>query len=295
MIKVLLTGSNGQLGKTISLCKPENIDLITPKREDLDLSNFQKCKEIIYKLKPDWVINCGAYTQVDNAEKEYKLALKINADAPKAFSEALKINGGNLLQISTDFVFNGKSNTPYQVNDARNPINKYGFTKLVGEEFVEKILEPEGQSIILRTSWVISPFGKNFLLTMLNLHKTKEYINVVSDQIGCPTSTFTLAKVCWKLIIMKMNNTNFPKKFHYSDSGTASWYDLALEIGEIAEKYSLIKKQSFVKPIKTIDYPTPASRPNFSLLDSSETNKILGLKEIHWRYALKDILKKLVK
>ena len=294
MTKILLTGANGQLGKTISLLKPKNFDLINLTRNELDLTDSEKCKNIIKDIKPDWLINCGAYTQVDNAEKEAEKAMKINADAPRAFSEALKENGGNLLQISTDFVFNGKSNVPYKTRDIKDPINTYGYSKSVGEDFIEKILEPSGQSIILRTSWVISPFGKNFLLTMLNLHKTKKEFNVVSDQIGCPTSTFTLAKVCWDLVLNKMSSIIFPNKFHYSDAGIASWYDLAFAIGEISESISLIEKKAIVNPITTLDYPTPATRPRFSLLDTKETQKTLGYHSKHWRESLKDLLLKLV-
>ncbi len=293
-MKILLTGANGQLGRTIALLKPNNVKLISLTRDELDLSDSKKCKDIIKDIKPDWLINCGAYTQVDNAEKEAEKAMKINAYAPRAFAEALKDNGGNILHISTDFVFDGRSNNPYKVSDKKNPINNYGFSKSIGEDFIEKILEPIGKSIILRTSWVISPFGKNFLLTMLNLHKTKEYINVVSDQIGCPTSTFTLGKVCWDLIFKKMDNIDLAGKFHYSDAGIASWYDLAFAIGEIAESISLVNKKAIVRPITTLDYPTPAKRPKFSLLDSKETQKTLGYNHTHWRESLKDLLLKII-
>ena len=128
---------------------------------------------------------------------------------------------------------------------------------------------------------------------MLNLYKTKTFINVVADQIGCPTSTFSLGRICWDLMFKKMDNLDFPKKFHYSDSGVASWYDLAIAIGEIGEELSLLKNKSFVKPIKTKDYSLPALRPNFSLLDSEETHLILDLKQIHWRESVKEILLKI--
>lgn len=293
MTKVLLTGANGQLGRAISILKPNNVNLISLTRKELDLCNLKQIKSIIKQVKPDWVINCAAYTQVDYAEKEYELAKLINAEAPRILSESLRDYGGQLIHISTDFVFNGKSNIPYKTKDKKDPINMYGKSKSLGEDYIEKILEPTGQSILLRTSWVISPFGKNFLLTMLNLHRTKNLIKVVADQIGCPTSTFSLGRICWDLMFKKMDTSNFPKKLHYSDSGVASWYDLAVAIGEIGEELSLLKNKSFVKPIKTKDYPLPALRPNFSLLDSEETHLILDLKQIHWRETVREILSKI--
>ncbi len=289
-MKVLLTGSSGQLGQTISNLKPQEVDLILLERKDLDLRDFEKCKSVVKEICPEWVINCGAYTNVDKAEIESEIAIQINGKAPKAFAEALRESGGNLLQISTDFVFNGKSKIPYKVNDKKDPICMYGISKAVGEKAIEEILEPLNQSIILRTSWVISPYSKNFLLTMLNLHKNKDIINVVSDQIGRPTSTFSLSKACWSIIMRKRLSKNFPKKMHFSNSGIASWFDLAFIIGEIAEELSLINKKALVKPIFTKDYPTPAQRPAYSVLDISETVENLAINPVHWKDAVKDIL-----
>ena len=176
------------------------------------------------------LLNCGAYTQVDEAEKNILLSEKINGYAPAAFVEAINEINTNLLHISTDFVFDGNQNFPYKENQRRNPLSQYGSSKALGEELIEKKINDIEKVTILRTSWVISPIGRNFILTMLKLDSEKEIIKVVSDQISCTTSAGDLAKVCWRIIELKKKK-KFPLILHWSDAGVTSWFDIDIAVG----------------------------------------------------------------
>ena len=288
-MKVLLTGGSGQVGQEIIKSNPEEIEIINPCRKKLDLSDYSACKKIVEDHEPDWIINCGAYTQVDEAEKNILLSQKINGYAPAAFVEAINEINTNLLHISTDFVFDGNQNFPYKENQIRNPLSQYGSSKALGEELIEKKINDIEKATILRTSWIISPIGKNFILTMLRLHSEKEKIKVVSDQIGCPTSAGELAKVCWRIIELKKKK-KLPFIFHWSDSGVASWFDIAVAVGEIAIELGINKREAIVFPINTSEYPAPAQRPKYSLLNTQNTSNLLDINPIHWRKNLKNIL-----
>ena len=199
-MKVLLTGSNGQLGNSIINTKSENIDLVTTKREELDLSNPQYCEDFILNEKPDWIINCAAFTAVDQAEKDIDLSLKINSFAPEAFTNAINKTNGNLLHISTDFVFNGQQNYPYKTDQKVSPINSYGISKAKGEEYIKQYLPRNNQSNILRTSWLVGPNGNNFAFKIMQLLNDRDEIKVICDQISSPTTTLTLANDIWNTI-----------------------------------------------------------------------------------------------
>ena len=187
-MKVLLTGAGGQLGQALIASAPEGIELVATSRQQLDLADPEACRGAVQQHQPDWVLNAGAYTAVDKAESEPELAHAVNAGAPEAFARALDQQGGRLLQISTDFVFNGTQGTPYQPEQARDPLGVYGASKAAGEAAVQSIFGAGGRGLILRTSWVIGPVGKNFALTMLRLHRERDQLGVVADQVGCPTS-----------------------------------------------------------------------------------------------------------
>lgn len=289
--KVLLTGSQGQLGHELLASCPEGVELIVTSRANLDLSDAESCKSAVLQYRPDWVLNAGAYTAVDRAESEPELAYAVNADAPRAFAEALRETGGKLLQLSTDFVFSGKQSYPYTPTQIAEPISMYGSSKAAGEAAVVSILLPEQYSI-LRTSWVYGPVGKNFCLTMLRLHESRaanrEELAVVADQIGSPTSTHGLAKACWAAIQSQISGI-----LHWSDAGAASWYDFAEAIGEIGVATGLLNKAAMVQPISTEDYPTPASRPSYSLLNCYSSCKLLGLRQKHWRTALEEVMRRI--
>ncbi len=290
-MKILLTGSNGQLGTALQETLPIAFELITCTRTDFDLSDSEACKQAVRRIRPDWVLNAGAYTAVDNAEREPALAYAINAGAPAAFIDALNEFGGRLFQISTDFVFNGHQGFPYKVDDQLTPLGVYGASKAAGE--MAAMQSPESR--LMRTSWVYGPCGKNFLLTMLNLHSIKsaqnQSLNVVADQLGCPTSTYTLAKACWQAIALEGNSLKH-RKLHWSDSGAATWYDFAVAIGELGVDLGLLERAAMVNPINTEDFPTLAQRPNYSLLDCTFTRQILGIEPMHWRKALSNVLQR---
>ena len=243
------------------------------------------------ELRPDWVLNAGAYTAVDRAESEPELARAVNADAPAAFAQALAEGSGRLLQVSTDFVFDGRQGHPYGPHQAVSPLGVYGASKAEGERAALANLGAENTTI-LRTSWVYGPVGRNFCLTMLRLHGQRaisgEPLGVVVDQVGCPTATHTLASACWAVIEQRLNGT-----FHWSDCGAASWYDFAVAIGELGLEAGLLERAAPVRPLTTAEYPTPAQRPSYSLLDTSATRQALGLAPSHWRQALREVLERL--
>jgi len=224
---------------------------------------------------------------VDKAESEPELAHAVNAGAPAAFAEALRQQGGRMLQLSTDFVFSGSQGSPYRVEQPRDPLGVYGSSKAKGEEAVEAVFEGTDQATILRTSWVIGPVGRNFALTMLRLHRDKDELGVVADQLGCPSSTLNLATACWSTLDQGATSP----VIHWSDAGAASWYDVAVAVGELGIELGLLQQAARVKPIATSDYPTPAQRPSYSLLDCQGSRASLGLQGQHWRSALRDVLK----
>ena len=296
-MRILLTGASGQLGQSIIESAPKSLEILTPDKYELNLTDKDCCFRYVVKKKPDWIINCGAYTQVDKAEKEKELTLKINSEAPIALANALKNIGGKLIQISTDYVFSGENSFPISPNSDKKPINHYGYSKSLAEEGIEKILFKTNQGIILRTSWLIGPYKNNFLKKMLEFHEKKETINVVYDQISSPTSTNSLAKICW-LIIQSFSEDSkvidYPV-LHWSNSGIASWYDLSFYIGEVAMELGLISKKTEVNPITSEQYITAAKRPNYSVLDSRITNSLFDLKSNHWQSEIKKICKKMKK
>lgn len=299
-MKVLLTGAAGQLGQALRQQAPAGIDLIATSRGGgeglvaLDLADAEACRAAVLELKPDWVLNGGAYTAVDKAESEPELALAVNGGAPRAFAEALLETGGRLLQVSTDFVFNGQQGSPYRPEQARDPLGAYGRTKAAGEEAVEAVLASSGRGVILRTSWVMGPVGKNFALTMLRLHRERgasgQTLGVVEDQVGCPTSTHTLATACWRVIAATDTTAGLPAVLHWSDAGAASWYDVAVAVGELGQELGLLQQPAPVNPLTTAEYPLPAQRPSYSLLDCSSSRKALQLAPTPWRQALRQLL-----
>jgi dTDP-4-dehydrorhamnose reductase len=295
-MKILLTGAAGQLGQALRQQLPAGVELIATSRnggdglQALDLANAVACRAAVLEHRPDWVLNAGAYTAVDRAESEPELALAVNGGAPRAFAEALLDTGGRLLQVSTDFVFNGQQGSPYRPEQSRDPLGTYGRTKAAGEEAVEEVLGGSGRGVILRTSWVIGPVGKNFALTMLRLHRERKQIGVVEDQVGCPTSTATLAAACWRAMVVIESLTGLPAVLHWSDAGAASWYDVAVAVGELAQELGLLERPAAVNPLTTAEYPLPAQRPSYSLLDCSATRQALDLPALHWRQALRQLL-----
>jgi len=288
-VKVLLTGAAGQLGQALIASTPPGVELVACSRAELDLADPAACRAAVQAHRPSWVLNAGAYTAVDKSESEPELAQAVNAGAPGAFAEALAETGGRLLQVSTDFVFNGLQGSPYRPEQGLDPLGVYGASKAAGEAAA---LQLPG-SRVLRTSWVYGPVGHNFCRTMLRLHREREQLGVVADQVGCPTSTATLAAACWRAIGVGLEpdaEGSLPRILHWSDAGVASWYDFAVAIGDLGVVAGLLERTARVLPLTTADYPTPAQRPSYSLLDCSSSRAALGLKPLHWRAALAEVL-----
>jgi dTDP-4-dehydrorhamnose reductase len=288
-MRVLLTGAGGQLGTALQKSCPGAVELIATDQAELDLSDAKACTAMVAALKPDWVLNGGAYTAVDRAEEQPQLAEAVNAAAPRAFAEALaELGSGRLLQISTDFVFSGQQGHPYGPEDQAAPLGVYGASKARGEAAVLEVLGQQ-RACVLRTSWLYGPVGKNFCLTMLRLHEIKakagDQLNVVADQVGCPTHTAGLASACWQVLARDIGGMQ-----QWSDAGVASWYDFAVAIGEEAVALGILATAAKVNPISTAEYPTPAQRPSYSLMDCSASRKALGLEPLHWRQGLRQVL-----
>ena len=289
-MKVILIGGTGQLGQEINKNKPDNIELIIPKRNELDLSSEEQCYEYFSRNSANWIINSGAFTNVDKAESKMELAMKVNAYGPAAIAKALSNNGGKLLQISTDYVFNGNQNVPYKTTQKTSPNNVYGTSKAEGEKLLLEELNKINQLAILRTSWLMGPYGINFAVKMLKLLSERERINIVYDQISSPTTTSTLSQAVWKLIKTNekftLDNQIFPRINHFADDGIASWYDVTEALLEIGIQTGLIKNKIKIIPIRTDQYPTSAKRPFYSVLDTYETKKLLSLNGVHWKNSL---------
>jgi dTDP-4-dehydrorhamnose reductase len=298
-MKVILTGGAGQLGQAVRRSAPVAIggramELITTTRSGgngaiaLDLADAAACQALVEQHQPDWVINAGAYTAVDKAESESELAHAVNAAAPAALAEALASTGGRLLQVSTDFVFNGAQGSPYRPDQPVDPLGVYGASKAAGEAAAASVLAAD-RLCLLRASWVYGPVGKNFLLTMLRLMAEREQLGVVSDQVGCPTATQGLAQACWAVLEHGVCGLH-----HWCDAGAASWYDFAVAIAELGQVAGLLDNPARINPITTADYPTPAQRPSYSLLDCSGTRQALQLPPLHWREALRQVISDVV-
>ena len=279
-MKVVVTGAGGQLGKALAATAPDSIGVTTLSRADCDLANPASIAAAITAHQPDVLINAAAYTAVDRAESEVDLAMRINGEAVMVMRRALDDIGGRLVQISTDFVFDGTSSRAYRPEDRRNPLSTYGLSKAAGEDAVG-----EG-GLIVRTSWVYAPGGGNFVRTMLRLMRERDELSVVHDQIGAPTLASGLASTIWALVAVNATGT-----YHHRDAGVASWYDFAVAIQEEALAIGLLTRAIPIRPIPSSAYPVPARRPAFSLLDDSATRALLGDATPHWRVNLRKMLK----
>ena len=280
MTKILVTGGNGQLAQCLKDVVKNNdeLDVNFQDLPELDITNIQQLVSYFSKNELDYCINCAAYTAVELAEEQSDLAYAVNADGPKNLAEVCKKYQVKLLHISTDFVFDGKKQTPYIESDMPNPLGVYGASKWQGERNIQEIME---DYFIIRTSWLYSQYGNNFMKSMLRLSETRDEISVVSDQIGAPTYAGDLAEVLVKIVLSLSTNYGV---YHYSNSGAISWYDFAVEI------FTQFGKKIEVKPITTKDYPTAAKRPKFSVLDTTkiENNFDCTLKD--WQASLNKVI-----
>ncbi|MEI6889006.1 MAG: dTDP-4-dehydrorhamnose reductase [Bacteroidales bacterium] len=284
-MKILITGAKGQLGNELRLLGTNypDYELIFTDVDELDISDMQAVSAFFEKLQPDVVVNCAAYTAVDKAEKEPDLALKINALAVRNLSNACGEFDALLVHVSTDYIFNGKGHRPYVETDTPAPGSSYGKSKYAGETQMQSNCK---NGIILRTSWLYSAFGNNFVKTILKYGKERGTLNVVFDQIGCPTYAKDLASVILE-IIPKLKDHQGVEIFHYANEGVASWYDFAKTIIE----FSGI--QCTINPIETKDYPLPAPRPFYSVLNKAKFKERFGIAIPYWRDSVVDCIKRL--
>jgi dTDP-4-dehydrorhamnose reductase len=249
---------------------------------DLDIRDAPAVAAAVARSAPDLILNAAAYTAVDRAETESELAWSVNRDGAVNLARAAVAAGARFAHVSTDFVFDGRANRAYRPDDAPAPLGVYGASKLAGEIDVAAAAPA---ALILRTAWVYSPHGGNFVKTMLRLMRERGEVRVVADQIGTPTSARTLADALWRLALGGATGIH-----HHTDTGVASWYDFAQAIGEEAHAAGLLEAEPMVSPIATEDYPTPARRPAFSVLDKSSAWAILGGPFPHWRHALREVI-----
>ncbi|MBS4043088.1 MAG: dTDP-4-dehydrorhamnose reductase [Chitinophagaceae bacterium] len=285
---ILVTGKDGQLGfelQQIQKNYSSQFDFLFVGRKELDLSVPETIASFIEKHQPKYLINAAAYTAVDKAETEAELAFTINASSPSEMAKVCKEINCHFIHISTDYVFDGKKKSPYMPSDQTNPINIYGASKAKGEEL---ILEHNPQSIVIRTSWVYSSHGKNFVKTMMSLMSERDEINVVNDQIGNPTYAADLAEAILQ-IVSKLNNSNLIHSsiYHYSNTGNISWFQFAEEIQKLSSH------KCRVNPIASVSFPTPAKRSSYSVLDCSAIQKDFGVEIKNWKSSLATMLNNL--
>jgi dTDP-4-dehydrorhamnose reductase len=284
-MKVLVTGADGQLGHELKRSCPQTISLIETDRETLDITDATAIASALAEHAPDWLINCAAYTAVDKAESDQDAATTINATAAGLLANACATHSARMVQISTDFVFDGLQSTPYAPGDRPKPLSVYGATKLAGEQAVSEALP---DALIIRTSWLYSAHGSNFVKSMLNLMQSRDELGIVYDQVGSPTWAGTLARALWQLIAVGARGIH-----HCSDNGVASWYDFAVAIQEEALATGMLQKEIPVRPIRTRQYPTPARRPAYSVLDKQLTESQIGVMFPHWRKSMRLMLEEL--
>jgi dTDP-4-dehydrorhamnose reductase len=274
--KILVTGAGGQLGSEIQALRERYpaFEFVFVDKDEMPLDQPEKIGPFIAGVGPDWVISCGAYTAVDKAETEKELAFTINAEAAGAIASACKAGGARLIHISTDYIFDGNSAVPLKEDDPPGPTNVYGASKLKGEQLA---MERNPGTVIIRTAWVYSEFGNNFVKTMIRLMKEKPSLNVIDDQVGSPTYAADLAGVILQIVTYPRW---VPGIYHYSNEGRISWYEFALAIKEITGSACP------VHPIPSSQYPTPAKRPHYSLLDKSKIRSTYGVDVPDWRKSL---------
>lgn len=279
-MKIIVTGAGGQLGSAIIAAAPTDVQVIGLDRHALDITDPAATIAIMERECPDIIVNAAAYTAVDRAEVEAGAALEVNGTAVGNLATAADQVGARLIQISTDFVFDGKRSEPYPTDAEPAPLNVYGQSKLAGERGAGR------RALIVRTAWVYAKDGRNFVNTMLHLLRQRDEIHVVSDQVGTPCFAPGLAAALWKLASKEATGV-----LHYTDSGVASWYDFAVAVQEEAVDAGFLRSKTRIIPTSSVAYPTPALRPAYSVLDKERTWDVLGYRAPHWRVNLRHMMK----
>lgn len=285
-MRVLVTGATGQLGSEVANgFRRSGHEVIAPAREELDFSFPEQLAATARTLQADWVINCAAYTQVDNAESDAQQAFIVNRDSPEQLARAVADYGGRMLQVSTDFIFDGAQRRPYAETDPPNPLGVYGRSKLEGEQAVQRVLP---DAVVLRTAWVYGVHGHNFVKTMLRIAAAGKPLRVVNDQVGTPTWTADIAATIAALVAREATGT-----FNFTNAGETSWHGFASAILDEGAKTGFDINTEMVVPIPTSDYPTPATRPAYSVLNTEKIRPLLPGPIPDWRDSLKKMLQEL--
>ena len=289
--RVLVTGADGQLGRALLKKFEGSAEVVGCNRGSVDLSNAELIRRKVREVAPDIIINAGAFTAVDRAESERDLAMAVNGTAPGVLAEEARRASALLIHYSTDYVFDGSKDRPWVENDATNPLNVYGASKLAGEEAIRAA---GGEYLIFRTSWVYAPEGKNFVLTMLRLGRERDSLNVVDDQVGAPTTAAELAQATHTIIIGILENkfgasANWAGTYHMTCGDSVSWCGFARAIFDRAPEL-LDGKKPKVNPIATSEYPTPAKRPRNSVLANDKLQRTFGVQLASWQTALDEVL-----
>ena len=284
--KVLITGADGQLGHELQRAAPDGVSAVALSRAALDITDAAAIEACLEQHRPTALVNAAAYTAVDRAESEEPLANAVNATAPGLLAAACREQGVRLIHVSTDFVFDGSACQPYAPDAQPAPLGAYGRSKLAGEHAVLDVLQ---DALIVRTGWVYSAHGANFVKTMLRLMAERDELTVVADQVGTPTWAAGLAGALWRAVSLPA----LTGIYHWSDAGVCSWYDFAVAIEEEGRSLGLLDKPTAVRPIAAVDYPTPARRPAFSVLDKRSSWSDLALAPVHWREQLRRMLAEL--
>ncbi len=284
-MRVLILGKSGQLAQSLVDSAPDFVELSVWGRNELDLQVTAGILPRLLELAPEGIINASAYTAVDRAESESDLAFCLNRDAVEQIGVAAAQLGCPMVHVSTDFVFDGSKSQPYRADDLCKPLGVYGESKREGELALQRAY-PE--AAIVRTAWVYRAGSGNFMSTMLRLMAERDELGVVADQIGTPTSSDNLASVVWRVLEHRLKGV-----WHYTDAGAASWYDFACSIYQAALDEGILDRDLVIKPLKTAQYPTPARRPSYSVLDSSGLREAIGWPAIHWQCALREQINQL--
>ncbi len=277
-MKFLIAGAGGQLGRALQASVPAGASVVAPPESEFDITDAAQVTAVVAASGATHLVNAAAYTAVDKAETDLETCRRINVDAVGILAAAARTAGMGFVHVSTDFVFDGSASTPYAPDAPTSPLGAYGRTKRDGE------LAAGAQALIVRAAWVYAAAGNNFVHTMLRLMATRDALSVVADQIGTPTHAAGLARCLWTLAAAGATGTH-----HWTDAGAASWYDFAVAIQEEALARGLLSRAVPVTPIRTIDYPTPAQRPAYSVLDKTSTWAITGPAR-HWRDELRNCL-----